>query len=99
MLPEYDLSHVDRARVHAGLGPGLTLPTGGRRVRLAAGRRLLRAFWQIVKEPGRAALTIDRFTPAPDDPPNLVEEIATEARGLLLSPDAGEHYVRFDPSP
>ena len=104
LLPEYDnlyLSHADRARVHVGLGPGLPLPTGGRAFGSLLADGFFRAFWQIVEEPGRATLTIDRFTPAPRDPPDLVGEIVTEAEGLLalLSPGAGTHHVRFDPHP
>ncbi len=104
LLPEYDnlyLSHADRARVHNGLGPGLPLPTGGRAFGSLLANGFFRAFWQIVEEPGRATLTIDRFTPAPGDPPNLLEQIVIEAEGLLafLSPYASKHHVRFDPHP
>ena len=99
LLPEYDnlfLSHADRSRVLAGVGPGLPLPHGGRAFGSVLADGFFRAFWQIVEEPGRATLTIDRFTPQPGDPAGLLDAIAAEAEGLLafLSPDAGEHRVR-----
>lgn len=103
LLPEYDnlyLSHADRARVHAGLGPGLPLPKGGRAFGSVLADGFFRAFWQVVEEPGRATITIDRFALAPGEPRDLLDAIAAEAEGLLafLSP-AAERRVRFDPSP
>jgi hypothetical protein len=102
-LPEYDnvlLSHADRSRVLCGLGPGLSYPTGK-----WIGQLLLdgffRSYWEIVRADGGATLTIDRFTPAPSDPPDPVDEITTEGARLLafVAPDAGERRVRFEPSP
>ena len=104
LLPEYDnlfLSHADRARVHAGLGPGLPLPQGGRGFGSLLADGFFRAFWQIAEETGSATLTIDRFTLQRGEPRALLDEIAAEAQGLLafLCPDAGTHRVRFDPKP
>lgn len=101
LLPEYDnvfLSHADRARVLCGLGPGLPLPQGGRAFGSVLADGFFRAFWQIVEQPGRATLTIDRFERQPGERRDLLDAIAAEAEGLLalLSPDA-EHAVRFDP--
>jgi Winged helix DNA-binding domain len=102
-LPEYDnllLSHADRSRVLSGLGPGLPYPTGK-----WIGQLLLdgffRAYWEIIEADGVATLTIDRFTPAPSDPPDAVDEISAEGARLLafVAPDAGDLRVRFDPSP
>jgi hypothetical protein len=102
-LPEYDnllLSHADRSRVLCGLGPGLPYPTGK-----WIGQLLLdgffRSYWKITEDDGVAALTIDRFTPSPGDPPDAVDEITAEGERLLafVAPEAGERRVRFEPSP
>ena len=99
-LGTYDnvlLSHDDRARVQSGLGPGLPVPRGG-----WIGTLLVdgcyRAFWKLVEDGGSATLTIDRFTPHPDDPdgamPALVEE--GERFAAFLAPGAAAR-VEFDP--
>ena len=102
-LPEYDnllLSHADRSRVLCGLGPGLPYPTGK-----WIGQVLLdgffRSYWKITEEDGVATLTIDRFIPAPGDPPGAVGEIGAEGERLLafVAPEAAERQVRFEPSP
>jgi hypothetical protein len=102
-LPEYDnllLSHADRSRVLGGLGPGLPYPTGK-----WIGQLLLdgffRAYWKITEEDGVATLTIDRFTRAPGDAGDALEEIAAEGERLLefVLPEAGERRVRFVPAP
>ena len=81
-LPEYDnllLSHADRSRVLCGLGPGLPYPTGK-----WIGQLLLdgffRSYWEITEEDGVATLTIDRFSPAPSDAPDAIDEIARRGR-------------------
>jgi hypothetical protein len=102
-LPEYDnllLSHAERSRVLAGLGPALPYPTGK-----WIGQLLLdgffRSYWEITEDDGVATLTIDRFTRAGGDPPGAVDEIAAEGERLLafVAPEAGERQVRFEPSP
>ena len=102
-LPEYDnllLSHADRSRVLCGLGPGLPYPTGR-----WIGQLLLdgffRSYWEITTEDGIATLTIDRFSPVPDDPPGALDEIAAEGERLLefVAPGADERRLRFEPSP
>jgi hypothetical protein len=97
-LPEYDnvlLSHADRSRVLAGVGPGLPLPTG-RWIGTLLVDGFLRAYWRI----DGATLTIDRFTPHPGDPAGTLEAIAAEGARLLdfVAP-AGGRRVRFDPEP
>ena len=100
-LPEYDnvlLSHDDRARVLVGLGPGLPYARGK-----WSGQLLLdgfvRAYWQITEEDGVATLTVDRFTSAPGDSADAIEEISAEGERLLrfVAPQAGERRVRFLP--
>ena len=103
LLPEYDnlfLSHADRARVLCGLGPGLPLPVGGRAFGSVLADGFFRAFWQILEEPGRATLTIDRFALQPGESRDLLDAIAAEAEGLLalMSPGVA-HAVRFEPLP
>jgi Winged helix DNA-binding domain len=102
-LPEYDnllLSHADRSRLLCGLGPGLPYPTGK-----WIGQLLLdgffRSYWEISEDEGVATLTIDRFTPAPGDPPAALDEIRAEGQRLLafVASEAGERRVRFEPSP
>ena len=82
-LPEYDnvlLSHDDRSRMLTGLGPGLPYPTGA-----TVGTLLVdgfyRAYWKLERD--AATLTVDRFTPHPDDPPGTRQEIAAEGERLL----------------
>ena len=101
-LPEYDnvgLSHADRARLFAGLGPGAPLPRGGRAIGTLLVDGFYRANWQITEDGGEATLTIDRFAPHPADPPDSAEAIATEGEGLLafLTPGAAARRVRFVP--
>ena len=101
-LPQYDnvvLSHADRSRVLAGLGPGLPSPRGA-----AVGSLLVdgffRAFWSMDEDEGATVLTIDRFAPARDDPPDAVEAIAAEgARLLELLRPGVPGRVRFAPEP
>src|SRR6185369_10588372 len=101
-LPEYDnvgLSHADRARLFAGLGPGAPLPRGGRAIGTLLVDGFYRANWQVTEDGDEATLTIDRFVPQAGDPPASVEAIATEGDGLLafLAPDAHTRRVRFAP--
>ena len=101
-LPEYDnvgLSHADRARLFAGLGPGAPLPRGGRAIGTLLADGFYRANWQITEGGGDATLTIDGFVPQAADPPGSVEAIATEGDGLLafLTSDANTRRVRFVP--
>jgi hypothetical protein len=98
-LPEYDnvlLSHADRSRVLAGLGPGLPYPTG-RWIGTLLVDGFFRAYWRI----DDATLTIDRFAPLPSDPAGTVDAIAAEGERLLgfVAPDAGDPRVRFAPPP
>ena len=102
-LPEYDnllLSHADRSRVLCGLGPGLPYPTGK-----WIGQLLMdgffRSYWEITEEDGVATLTIDRFSPAPSDAPDAIDEIRAEGARLLafVAPEADERKLRFEPSP
>ena len=60
-----------------------------------------RSYWEITEEDGVATLTIDRFSPAPSDPPDAIDEIRAEGARLLafVAPDAAERKVRFEPSP
>jgi hypothetical protein len=101
-LPEYDnvgLSHADRARLFAGLGPGAPLPRGGRAIGTLLVDGFYRANWQITEDGDEGTLTIDRFVPDPGDPPGSAEAIATEGEGLLafLTPGAAARRVRFVP--
>jgi hypothetical protein len=101
-LPEYDnvgLSHADRARLFAGLGPGAPLPRGGRAIGTLLVDGFYRANWQITGDGDEATLTIDRFVPHGGDPPGSVEAIAGEGEGLLafLTPAASTRRVRFVP--
>jgi hypothetical protein len=101
-LPEYDnvgLSHADRSRMFAGLGPGAPLPRGGRAIGTLLVDGFSRANWQITEDGDAATLTIDRFVPQPDDPPASAEAIATEGDGLLafVTPGAATRRVRFVP--
>jgi hypothetical protein len=98
-LPEYDnllLSHADRSRMLAGLGPGLPFPTG-RWIGNLLVDGFLRAYWNI--EDG--TLTIDRFTRLASDSAGTVVEIVAEGERLLefVAPEAGDARVRFDPEP
>ena len=62
-------------------------------------RRLLRAFWQLVEDSGTATLTIDRFTPHPDDPVDTARAIIGEGERLIafVAPEATPS-VRFEPA-
>jgi hypothetical protein len=102
-LPEYDnvgLSHADRARLFAGLGPGPPFPRGGRSFGTLLVDGFYRANWGLGAD---GTLTIDRFVPQPTDPPGTPEAIAAEGEGLItfLVPgaDAAARRVRFDPAP
>ncbi len=102
-LPEYDnvaLSHADRSRLFNGLGPGQPFPTG-KWVGSLLVDGFYRANWKLTDDDGVATLTIDRFTPHPDDPPGTLDEIAAEATRLaaFVAPDAAERQLRFDPAP
>jgi hypothetical protein len=101
-LPEYDnvgLSHADRARLFAGLGPGAPLPRGGRAIGTLLVDGFYRANWQVTEDGDEATLTIDRFVAHPGDPPDSAEAIAAEGEGLLafLTPGAAARRVRFVP--
>jgi hypothetical protein len=98
-LPEYDnllLSHADRSRVLCGLGPGLPYPRGK-----WIGQLLLdgffRSYWSITEEDGIATLTIDRFAPAPGDPPHVLDEMEAEGERLLtfVAPEAAGRRIRY----
>ena len=100
-LGTYDnlfLSHDDRARVHAGLGPGLPVPRGGWIGTLSVDG-FFRAFWKLEVADGTATLSIDRFTPHPDDPPGSIDAIGAEGERLaaFVAPDAAP-VVRFEPA-
>jgi hypothetical protein len=99
-LPEYDnvgLSHADRARLFDGRGPGAPLPRGGRSFGTLLVDGFHRANWGLAAD---GTLTIDRFTPHRDDPPDTRAAIAAEGEGLVtfLLADATPR-VRFDPDP
>ncbi len=99
-LGTYDnllLSHDDRARVQAGLGPGLPVPRGGWIGTLIVDG-CYRAFWKLDRDGGTATLTIDRFTPHPDDPPGSIDAIAAEGERLaaFIAPEATP-VMRFEP--
>jgi Winged helix DNA-binding domain len=99
-LPEYDnvaLSHADRSRLFAGLGPDGFAPRGGGWLLVDGFHR---AHWHLARGRDAATLTIDRFAPREDDPPGTEEAIVGEGRALLglLAPDAETHRVRFIPA-
>ena len=101
-LPQYDnvvLSHADRSRVLAGLGPRVPYPRGAAVGSLLADG-FFRAFWTMGEEEGAAVLTIDRFAPAPGDRPDTVDAIVAEGLRLLelLRPGVPGR-VRFAPEP
>jgi hypothetical protein len=101
-LPEYDnmaLSHDDRSRIFAGLGPGGPPPPGGTRGWLIVDG-FFRAFWSLRTDGGGAALTIHGFERQDADPPDVVERIEEEGAGLLqlLAPDADQVVVINSPS-
>ena len=56
---------------------------------------------EIAEEDGLATLTIDRFSPAPSDPPDAIDEIGAEGARLLalVAPAAAKRTVSFEPSP
>jgi hypothetical protein len=102
-LPEYDnvgLSHADRARLFAGLGPGAPLPRGGRAIGTLLVDGFYRANWQVAEGRDAATLTIDRLAPHEKDPRGTDEAIVAEGRGLLslLAPGAATHRVQFIPA-
>jgi len=102
-LPEYDnvgLSHDDRSRLFAGLGPGAPLPRGGRAIGTLLVDGFYRANWQVAEGRDAATLTIDRFAPRDEDPLRTVEAIVAEGNGLLafLVPNAATHRVQFIPA-
>ena len=93
-LPEYDnlaLSHADRSRVFAGLGPGGPLPRGGTKGALLVDG-FYRAFWSLQVEEGVATLAIEGFRRQDFDPRDVVEQIEEEAAGLLelLTPESAQ---------
>ena len=99
-LPEYDnvgLSHADRSRLFAGLGPDGPLPRGGRAIGTLLVDGFHRANWHVAED--GATLTVDRFVPRPGDPPGSVEAIVAEGEGLLafLTPHPSAHRVVFAP--
>ena len=84
-LPEYDnllLSHDDRSRVFAGLGPGLPFPRGTWIGTLLVDG-FFRANWSVAESDGGATLRIDRFAPRADDPAGTRDAIAEEGERLL----------------
>ena len=94
-LPEYDnllLSHADRSRVLAGLGPGLPFPTG-RWIGTLLVDGFFRAYWRIEG----TTLTIDRFVPQAGDPAGTKAAIVAEGERLLelVAPGPGDRRVRF----
>jgi hypothetical protein len=95
-LPQYDnvaLSHADRARI-AG-APGPTVPARSRGSLLVDG--FVRALWSVRDGEGEAVLAVERFAPAPDDPPGAVDDAVAEGLRLLelLRPGAPGR-VRFE---
>jgi hypothetical protein len=98
-LPEYDnlaLSHDDRSRIFAGLGPGGPPPRGGTRGWVVADG-FFRAFWSLHTDDGVTTLTVRGFGRQDSDPRDVGEEIEAEAAGLLglLAPDAEARRVEF----
>ena len=98
-LPEYDnvgLSHEDRSRLFAGLGPGAPLPRGGRSFGTLLVDGFHRANWRLDED---ATLTIHGFAPHPEDPPASAEAIVGEGERLaaFLLPDARAARVTFVP--
>jgi Winged helix DNA-binding domain len=99
-LPEYDnvaLSHADRARLLAGLGPDGFAPRGGGWLLVDGFHR---AHWHVASGRDAATLTIDRFAPRDGDPAGTDEAIVAEGRALLglLAPGAATHRVQFIPA-
>jgi hypothetical protein len=102
-LPEYDnslLSHDDRSRILAGLGPGLPFPAGKWKGTLLVDG-FYRANWQVVIDADAATLTIDRFNGLRDDPAGARRDIVAEGEGLLafVAPDATARRIEFAPEP
>lgn len=100
-LPEYDnlaLSHADRSRVFAGLGPGGPPPRGGTIGALLVDG-VYRAYWFLRVEKEVATLTIDRFERQDFDPRDVVDQIEEEGAGLLqlLAADAEVRRVELLP--
>jgi hypothetical protein len=96
-LPEFDnvtLSHADRSRVLPGVGPGLPFPRGS-----VIGTLLVEGFHRANWTAEGETLTIDRFTPRPEDPEGTRHAIEAEGTALLrfLDPEVTDPRVRFDP--
>jgi hypothetical protein len=94
-LPEYDnlgLSHADRSRVFAGLGPSEPPARGEARGWLVADG-FFRAFWSLRTEEGVATLTVHGFKRRESDPREMVEQIEEEGVGLLGLLAAGADRV------
>jgi len=94
-LPEYDnvsLSHADRSRILGGRGPGLPFPRGS-----WIGMLLVDGFYRANWSAAGGTLTIDRFTPADDDPAGTREAIEAEGTRLLglIAPDAHKGNIEF----
>ena len=94
-LPEYDnvhLSHADRSRILGGRGPGLPFPRGS-----WIGTLLVDGFYRANWSAADGTLTIDRFTPADDDPPGTQQAIEAEGTRLLelIQPGAPKGNIEF----
>jgi winged helix DNA-binding protein len=94
-LPEYDnvsLSHADRARILGGRGPGLPFPRGS-----WIGTLLVDGFYRANWRYDDGTLTIDRFTPASDDPPGTRPALEAEGERLigLVAPGTHNRNVEF----
>jgi len=101
-LPEYDnvaLSHADRARVMGTPGPAWPGARGA-----AVGSLMvdgfIRAVWSMDEEEDAAVLSVRRFLPAPDDPPDALDAVVAEGLRLLeLLRPGRPARVRFTPEP
>ena len=98
-LPEYDnlaLSHADRSRIFAGLGPGGPPPRGGTRGWLVTDG-FFRAFWSLQADDDVATLTVHGFERRESDPHDVLEQIGDEGAGLLrlLAADAAARRVKL----
>jgi hypothetical protein len=100
-LPEYDnlgLSHADRSRIFAGLGPHEPPARGDARGWLVADG-FFRAFWSLRIEEGVATLTVHGFERQESDPRDVLGQIEDEGAGLLemLAADAATSRSSFEP--
>jgi len=91
-LPEYDnagLSHDDRSRLFAGLGPSGGLPGGGTPGSLLVDG-FYRAKWLLTERKGTARLEVLGFTAHAGDPAGTAAAIEAEANAMLgfLAPGA-----------